>query len=122
VATIRKREGKLGISYDVQIRIRPYPPTNQSFKKLTEAKRWAEKTEMDMREGRYGCISESRKKTLSDAIERYRKYVLPNVQKKQEGAHSRLVARKNKASIAQRNHSRRHYRNKRQTYSFRNRW
>lgn len=81
MATIRRREGKLGVGYDVQIRIRPYPPTNQSFKKLTDAKRWAEKTEMEMREGRYGCISESRKKTLSDAIERYRKYVLPNVWK-----------------------------------------
>ena len=34
-----------------------------------------------MREGRYGVISESRKKILSEAIERYRKYVLPAVQK-----------------------------------------
>lgn len=81
MATIRKREGKLGTSYDVQIRIRPYPPTNKAFKKLTDAKRWAEKTEMEMREGRYGLSSEARKKTLSDAIERYRKYVLPEVKK-----------------------------------------
>ncbi len=81
MATIRRREGKLGVSYNVQIRIRPYPPTNQSFKKLTDAKRWAEKTEMEMREGRYGIISESRKKNLADAIERYRKYVLPKVKK-----------------------------------------
>lgn len=81
MATIRRRQGKLGVSYDVQIRIRPYPQTNRSFKKLTDAKRWAEQTEMEMREGRYGTISESRKKTLGDAIERYRKYVLPKVKK-----------------------------------------
>lgn len=34
-----------------------------------------------MREGRYGLTTESRKRTLSEAIERYRKYVLPNVVK-----------------------------------------
>lgn len=81
MATIRRKEGKLGVSYDVQIRIRPYPAVNASFKKLTDAKRWAEKTEMDMREGRYGLVTESRRKTLADAIVRYRKYVLPNVRK-----------------------------------------
>jgi len=79
MATIRRKEGKRGVTYDVQIRIRPYPATNGSFKKLTDAKRWAEKTETEMREGRYGMISESRKKTLSEAIERYQKYVLPRV-------------------------------------------
>ena len=50
MATIRRREGKRGITYDAQIRIRPYPP-HQSFKNLTDAKRWIEKTEMEMREG-----------------------------------------------------------------------
>lgn len=81
MATIRRREGKRGVTYDVQIRIRPYPKTNGTFKKLTDAKRWAEKTEMEMREGRYGLTTESRKRTLADAIERYRKYVLPEVKK-----------------------------------------
>lgn len=81
MAAIRRREGKRGVTYDVQIRIRPYPPTTATFKKLTDAKRWAEKTEMEMREGRYGMITESRKKTLSEAIERYCKYVLPEIKK-----------------------------------------
>lgn len=35
--TIRRREGKRGVTYDVQIRIRPYPPTSMSFKRLTDA-------------------------------------------------------------------------------------
>lgn len=81
MATFRKIPGKRGDTYNVQIRIRPYPHTTASFKKLTDAKRWAEKTEMEMREGRYGTITESRKKTLTEAIERYRKYVLPGVKK-----------------------------------------
>jgi integrase len=81
MATINRREGKRGVTYEVEIRIRPYPRTCKSFKKLTEAKRWAEKTESDMRGGRYGLTTDSRKKTLSEAIERYRKYVLPSVSK-----------------------------------------
>lgn len=81
MATIRRREGKNGVTYNVQIRIRPYPATNRSFKRLTDAKRWAEKTEMEMRQGRYGLINESRKRTLFEAIERYRKYILPRVVK-----------------------------------------
>jgi hypothetical protein len=81
MATIRRREGKNGVTYSVQIRIRPYPPANGSFKRLTDAKRWAEKTEMEMRAGKYGVISESRKRTLSEAIQRYRKYVLPKIVK-----------------------------------------
>jgi len=81
MATIRKRVGKKGTTYDVQIRIKPYPHVSNSFEKLTDAKRWAEKTEMEMREKRFGTTLESRKKTLSDAIKRYRTTVLPGVTK-----------------------------------------
>ena len=38
MATIRRNEGKRGVSYDVQIRIRPSPQANRSFTKLTDAK------------------------------------------------------------------------------------
>lgn len=81
MAAIRKIPGKKSDTYNVQIRIRPYGNVTKSFKKLKKAKEWATKTEMEMREGRYGLISESRKKTLGVAIERYRKYVLPQVKK-----------------------------------------
>lgn len=81
MATIRKKEGKRGITYDVQIRLKNQKAVNDSFKTLREAKLWAQKTELEMREGRSGLITESRKKTLTDAIERYRKYVLPGISK-----------------------------------------
>lgn len=81
MATIRKREGKNGVSYDVQIRLRECEPINKSFKKYIDAKSWGIKTEMEMRARRNGDIDESRNKTLADAIERYRKYVLPGVAK-----------------------------------------
>jgi integrase len=81
MATIRTIPGIRGNTYNVQIRIRPYGNVTKTFKKKKEAERWAAKTEMEMREGKYGLSSESRKKTLSIAIERYRKYVLPSVRK-----------------------------------------
>lgn len=81
MATIRRREGANGVSYNVQIRIRPYPPTTKSFKKLTDAKRWAETTEMEMRDGKYGMIMESKRQTLAHAIDRYQKHILPKKKK-----------------------------------------
>ena len=83
MATIRTIPGKRGNTYNVQIRIRPYGNVTKTFKKWKAAQQWAANTEMEMREGTrlYGVVSESRKKTLSLAIERYRKYVLPSVKK-----------------------------------------
>lgn len=81
MVTIRKNEGKTGLSYEVQIRIRPYAPQYKSFKKLADAKSWARTTEMEMRNGTFNLTTESKKRTLSKAIERYKKYVLPQVQK-----------------------------------------
>ena len=81
MATIRRREGSNGVSYNVQIRIRPYPPTTRSFKNLTKAKRWAETTEMEMRDGKYSINLESKRQTLADAIGRYQKHILPKKKK-----------------------------------------
>lgn len=81
MATITKREGKRGVTYEVQIRLSKKKSTYQSFKKLTDAKRWAEKTEAEVRANRYGLIAESQKRTFKDAVERYRKTVLPEVKK-----------------------------------------
>lgn len=81
MATIRKISGKLGDTYNVQIRIRPYGNITRTFKKLKKAKIWVAQIEVEIREGRYGIISEARKKTLNVAIERYCKYVLPSVKK-----------------------------------------
>lgn len=81
MANIRTIKGKRGNTYNVQIRIRPYGNVTKTFKKKKAAERWAAQTEMEMREGRYGLVSEAHKKTLAVAIERYRKYVLPQVKK-----------------------------------------
>ena len=71
MATIRKREGKKGTSYQVQVRLKGGEMETASFKSLTKAKLWAQSIEASMREGRHFTGSESKKYTLSDLIERF---------------------------------------------------
>ena len=51
MATIRKREGKKGTSYQVQVRLKGGEMETASFKSLTKAKLWAQSIEASMREG-----------------------------------------------------------------------
>ncbi len=71
MATIRKREGKKGTSYQVQVRLKGGEMETASFKSLTKAKLWAQSIEASMREGRHFTGSESKKYTLSDLIVRF---------------------------------------------------
>ena len=71
MATIRKREGKKGISYQVQVRLKGGGLETASFKSLTKAKLWAQSIEASIREGRHFTSSESKKHTLNDLIERF---------------------------------------------------
>jgi len=78
MASIRKRTNKDGsTSYRVDVRLKGFPPQRATFKRLTDAKSWATNTESAIREGRYFKTTESRKHTLSDAIDRYKDSVLP---------------------------------------------
>jgi len=65
-------------SYHVKIRIKGYPPVNATFARLTDAKRFIQITEAAMREGRYFKSAVAKQRTLSDAIERYIKEILPS--------------------------------------------
>jgi integrase len=78
MATIEKREDQEGnISYRVKIRLKGYPPETATFKRLTDAKRWVQKTEAAIREGKYFKTSEARNRTLEELIDRYKKDRLP---------------------------------------------
>ncbi len=77
MASIRKREGKTGISYRVDVRLKGFPAQRATFRRLTDAKRWAQHTEAAIREGRYFKTAKSRKHTLSELVERYIRDVLP---------------------------------------------
>ena len=72
MATIERREASDGaVSWRVKVRLRGYPPTTASFRRKTDAKAWAQRTEADMRAGRYFPVVEAGRRTLADLIDRY---------------------------------------------------
>lgn len=81
MASIRKREGKSGISYRVDVRLRGFPNQTATFQRLTDARKWAQHTESSIREGRYFKTANSRKHTLGELIERYISDELPKKSK-----------------------------------------
>lgn len=77
MASIQKRTSKDGnISYRVQVRLKGHPTETASFARLTDAKKWAQHTEAAIREGRHFKTSESKKRTLGEAIDRYFRDIL----------------------------------------------
>lgn len=78
MALIEERMTKDGVvKFRVQIRLKGYPTTTATFARKTDAKLWAQKTEADMRAGRYSITSESKKHTVKELIERYEADILP---------------------------------------------
>jgi integrase len=77
MASIQKRSSQDGeISYRVQVRLKGHPVESASFKRLTDAKAWAQNTESAIREGRHFKNAASKKYTMADAIDRYSKEIL----------------------------------------------
>jgi integrase len=87
MASIRKRQGKNGTSYRVEVRLKGFPPQRATFKRLTDAKKWVQHTESAIRERRYFKTAESRKHTLAELIDRYKREVLPNKSQNISQAH-----------------------------------
>lgn len=78
MASIRKRSNKDGsASYRVDVRLKGFLPQRATFKRLTDAKKWAGQTEAAIREGRYFKTAEAQKHTMADLIDRYIRDVLP---------------------------------------------
>ena len=81
MANIQKRTNNKGdISYRVQIRLKGYPPQTATFERLTDARTWAKHTETEIQQGRHFKTAESKKHSLSQAIERYFKDILAHRQ------------------------------------------
>lgn len=62
----------------VRVRLKGYPVQTATFERLTDAKKWAQHTEADIREGRHFKTAEAKKHTLTELVDRYIKDVLPN--------------------------------------------
>ena len=81
MASVRKREGKGGTSYRVEIRLKGFPAQRATFKRLTDAKAWVQETESAIRNRRYFKTAEAQKHTLSEMVTRYIEDVLPTKRK-----------------------------------------
>ena len=81
MATFRKlpqRDG--GQHWQAVVRIEGHPARYKTFSTLTDAKRWARNTEIEIEEDTSGISNEAARHTLSDLIEQYRAKVLPDLQ------------------------------------------
>ena len=78
MATIREKRANDGDTrYHVQVRLRGHPPATATFRRRTDAKKWAADTESAIRDGRYFKQAAARRHTLSELVERYIESVLP---------------------------------------------
>ena len=75
IQTRKTRDGET--RYRVIVRLRGYPVQTATFRRKTDAKRWAQQTEVAIREGRYFKTSEAKRHTLAELIERYIVDVVP---------------------------------------------
>lgn len=77
MATIDTRVTPNGTTtYRARTRLKGHPQQTQSFRRKTDARKWAESIEAAMREGRYSTTSEAKRHTLADLIDRYDRGVL----------------------------------------------
>ena len=88
MATIIKRLDENGKPYyTVRIRLKNQPQVTQTFKRLSGeqgAKDWAQRTETEIREGRYFKTVEAKKHTFSDMVDRYIKTELKKYNAKEQ--------------------------------------
>ncbi len=79
MATIeQRRAGDGSISYRAKVRLNGHPPEYATFKRKTDATKWAHSVEVAMREGRYFKTAEAKKHTFAELVDRYLKEVLPD--------------------------------------------
>jgi integrase len=80
MATYRTRTAKDGTqSVQVQVRMAGHPPQGATFPNKREAEKWAKTIEAAMIEGRHFRGTEGRKRTLGEAIDRWRAEILPRM-------------------------------------------
>ena len=76
MATIQKRTHKSGSTYRVMVRMKGFPAQQRTFKRLTDAKQWAQDTESAIRRGEFkNVVRTAASKTLKDVIDRFRREV-----------------------------------------------
>lgn len=76
--TVERRVSPEGVvRYRARIRLRGTCTASKTFQRKTDARKWAQKTEVAIRQDLYAINPLSRRKTLSELIDRYVQEVLP---------------------------------------------
>ena len=79
MATLYPRTTKDGRTrWTAGVRVRGYPAEYKTFSTKTRARQWAEKRQIELREGRYLLRRESERRTLRELIETYLRDVAPH--------------------------------------------
>jgi len=59
------------ITHRARVRLKGHPPLSKTFDRLSDARRWAHKTETEIRSGRAFSRFEAEKHTIAELIDRY---------------------------------------------------
>lgn len=79
MATITKIERREGVVYKARIRIDGRPLLSKTFKNRSDAVKWAKAREVEIQRDDAGLTNEAQRHKLSEAIDRYRREVLPGL-------------------------------------------
>lgn len=91
MATIRQRRAKDGTArFTVRIRVKGSPEQSATFRRRTDARKWARQIEAAITEGRHVSSTEARRRTLGEMLDRYVLEVLP--EKKGSGSSRHAIA------------------------------
>jgi integrase len=89
---IEERIGSDGkVSYRAKVRIKGFPAQGATFARLTDAVRWRQQTETDIRRGKYFQTAEARKHTFGELVDRYIATVLPRKPKSEKKQAAQLL-------------------------------
>ena len=91
MANIEERKTKSGETrYRALVRLKGFPPVSATFKRKTDARRWAANTEASMSEGRHFKHSEAKRHTVAQLIDRYIHTVIPTKPKNASACSAQL--------------------------------
>jgi integrase len=78
MANIEKRLKKDGSTvYRVKVRLKGNPSQSATFERITDAKKWVQNVESDIRAGRHFQTTEAKRHSFAELIDRYLRDVLP---------------------------------------------
>ena len=73
MATIRRRNGR----YQAQVRKQHRPPVSRTFKRLSDARRWATSVEYEMEQGAFQHSPTPAFQAIGDLIDHYKTIINP---------------------------------------------